>query len=92
MASGIIHIIENYREKSPINLGTGEEFTIKKLANIIKKVVNYKGKIEFDKSKPDGIKRKILDNSRLKKLGWKPNISIEEGIKNTYQDFLKNKI
>ena len=92
MASGIIHIIENYRENSPINLGTGEEFTIKKLANIIKKVVNYKGKIEFDKSKPDGIKRKILDNSRLKKLGWKPNISIEEGIKNTYQDFLKNKI
>ena len=90
MASGIIHILENYKDNSPINLGTGKEYTIKEIANTIKDVVGYNGKISFDSSKPDGIKRKILDNKKLKRLGWNPKITIKDGIESTYQDFLKN--
>lgn len=90
MASGIIHILENYKDNSPINLGTGKEYTIKEIANTIKDVVGYNGKISFDSSKPDGIRRKILDNKKLKRLGWDPKITIKDGIESTYQDFLKN--
>ena len=91
MASGIIHILENYKDNSPINLGTGQEYTIKEIANTIKDVIGYKGKISFDTSKPDGIKRKILDNKKLKSLGWEPKITFKDGIESTYQDFLRNK-
>lgn len=90
MASGIIHILENYKDNSPINLGTGKEYTIKEIASTIKDVVGFKGKILFDSSKPDGIERKILDNKKIKKLQWQPKILIKDGIKSTYQDFLKN--
>tara|TARA_Y100000389_G_scaffold203929_1_gene254148 strand:- start:3451 stop:4377 length:927 start_codon:yes stop_codon:yes gene_type:complete len=90
MASGIVHILEKYKKNSPINLGTGQEYTIQDIANIVKDVVNYKGTISFDTSKPDGIKRKILSNKKLNELGWKPKITIKDGIKSTYEDFLKN--
>ena len=92
MASGIVHILENYKENSPINLGTGQEYTIKDIAHTIKDVIGYKGKISFDTSKPDGIKRKILDNKKLKKLQWEPKIIIKDGIESAYQDFLKNEV
>ena len=74
---------------SHINAGSGSELTIKKLANVIKKTLNYNGNIEFDTRKPDGMKRKILDNKRIKKLGWKPKFFLEEGIKLAYKDFLQ---
>ena len=90
MASGIVHILEKYKKNSPINLGTGQEYTIQDIANIVKDVVNYKGTISFDTSKPDGIKRKILSNKKLNELEWKPKITIKDGIKSTYEDFLKN--
>ena len=89
MADGIMHILENYKEKSPINLGTGEEVTIEKLSKIISKIIGYTGKINFDKTKPDGIKRKVLSNEKLKKLKWKSKISLEEGLKLTYFDYKK---
>lgn len=89
MASGIIHILENYKEKTPINLGTGEEVTIKKLANIISKIIGYHGKIIFDKTKPDGVKRKILSNEKIKKIKWKNKITLEIGLKMVYQEYLK---
>jgi GDP-L-fucose synthase len=90
MASGIVHILEKYKENSPINLGTGQEYTIQDIANIVKDAVNYKGTISFDTSKPDGIKRKILSNKKLNELEWKSKITIKNGIKSTYEDFLKN--
>ena len=89
MADGIIHIMENYNEPSPINLGTGEEITIKNLSIIIKNVIGYKGKINFDSSKPEGVKRKILNNSKVKKLKWSPKFSLENGLEITYQNYLK---
>ena len=92
LANACYLLMNEYDEAEPINIGSGSDISITELINIIMEELDYNGEVKFDKSKPDGIKRKILDNSRLKKLGWKPNISIEEGIKNTYQDFLKNKI
>ena len=81
MANGILHILKNYKDLSPINLGTGNEITIKQLAEIIKKIIGYDGKIIFDTSRPDGIKRKILDNSKIKELKWEPRFTLEEGVK-----------
>ncbi len=87
MASGIIHILENYRENSPINLGTGEEVTIAKLSKTISKIIGYTGNINFDENKPDGIKRKILSNKKLEKLKWKSRISLEKGLELAYLDY-----
>tara|TARA_B110000240_G_scaffold70498_1_gene80173 strand:+ start:5789 stop:6721 length:933 start_codon:yes stop_codon:yes gene_type:complete len=90
MASGIMFLLDNYCDNKPINLGTGEEVTIKELAYLVSEVVNYKGNIVFDDSKPDGIPRKILDSSRILKLGWKPSISLLKGLEKTYKIYLDN--
>ena len=87
MADGIIHIMKNYKDNTPVNLCTGEEVTIKKLSYIIKNIVNFKGEIIFDSKKPEGIKRKILNNEKLKKLNWSHKITLEEGIKQLYEEY-----
>jgi GDP-L-fucose synthase len=71
-----------------INVGSGEDLTIRELAETVARVVGYQGKFVQDTSKPDGTMRKIMDVSRIRGLGWKPNISLEEGIKLTYSDFV----
>lgn len=80
------------RETSPmlshINVGTGIDCTIKELVETVSKVVGYQGEIEWDTSKPDGTPRKLMDVSRLKRLGWEAKISLEEGLSKTYQWFL----
>jgi GDP-L-fucose synthase len=75
---------------SQINIGSGQEISILELANKISKTVDYKGQIKFDLSKPDGTLRKLLDSSRLQKLGFSPRISIDEGLKSTYNWYLNN--
>jgi GDP-L-fucose synthase len=70
-----------------INVGSGEDLTIRELAETVARVVGYQGKFVQDTSKPDGTMRKIMDVSRIRGLGWKPNISLEEGIKLTYEKF-----
>ena len=72
---------------SHINVGTGKDITIKKLAENIAKVTGFKGKIEFDTTKPDGPKRKLMDSTRLNRLGWKFKIGLEQGLKQTYEDY-----
>ena len=74
--------------QSHVNVGSGTEITIKELAEIVKDVVGYKGEIEWDSSKPDGTPRKLMDSSKLRKLGWKPKIDMREGIARAYKDFL----
>lgn len=74
---------------SHINIGTGDDCTISSLADIIAKVVGYQGRIIFDSSKPDGTPRKLLNVSKLATLGWKSSISLEQGLNDTYQWFLK---
>lgn len=72
-----------------INVGSGQEYTIKKLAKLISNIIGYKGKIEFDKSKPNGTMRKYLSNRIMKKLGWKPSVKLQDGILKTYEEFKK---
>ena len=74
------------------NVGSGEELTIKKLANLIKKEVGYNGKIVWDEAKPNGTPRKFLDSSKLNDLGWKSKIKLTDGISKTYENFLSLKL
>ena len=73
-----------------INIGSNEEISIYELGKLIKKIINFKGEIVFDNSKPDGNPRKLLDSSKVFSLGWKPQINLEEGLKSTYDWYLKN--
>ena len=72
-----------------VNVGSGEEVSIFELAQIIKKIIKFDGKIEFDSSKPNGVLRKFLDTSKIRDLGWKPKVLLINGLKKTYEDFKK---
>jgi GDP-L-fucose synthase len=89
LAEAINLLIQKYNSGEPINVGVGDDLSILELANLIKKIINYKGEIIWDKSKPDGTPRKLLDVSKLKKLGFSPKINLENGIELTYKWFLK---
>ena len=86
-AKSLIFLMKNYNDVNPINVGTGKDLTIKKLANKIKKIIKYEGKILWDKTKPDGVPRKLLNISKISKLGFKPKISLSDGIKQTVLEF-----
>ena len=88
--SACLFLMEHYEGAEMINIGTGDDVTIQQLAVMIKKVSGFKGKIIFDTSKPDGVMRKLMDNSRIRKLAWKPKVSLEEGIEKTYQWYARS--
>ena len=90
LADASVFLIENYDKSEIVNIGTGEDITIKELAETIKKVVDFKGEIKWDASKPDGTPQKLLDVSKMRGLGWKHKIGLEEGIKDTYEWFADN--
>ena len=89
LADACLFLMLNHDNPEIINIGTGEDVTIKELAEIIKKITNYSGGLHFDTSKPDGTPRKLLDTSKINKLGWKASTSLEAGIRKTYQWFVK---
>jgi GDP-L-fucose synthase len=88
LANACIFLMHHYDSPEPINIGTGEDITIKELAETIKEVVGFQGEITWDTSRPDGTPRKVLDVSRLHALGWKHGISLKDGLQLTYADFL----
>jgi len=90
LADALIFLMLNYDDPQHINIGTGEDVTIKELADIIRKVVGYEGEIVWDTNVPDGTPRKLLDVSKLNDLGWKHKITLIEGIERTYDWFKKN--
>ena len=87
LASACFFLMQKYSSSGLINIGTGKDLTINELAEMIKKVVGFKGKIVYDKEKPDGTPQKLLDVSRLHKLGWKHKVELETGIRKTYDWF-----
>lgn len=89
LAEACLFLMENYSEPELINIGTGTDISIKDLAMLIMKVANYKGEIKFDSTKPDGTPRKLMDVNKLLALGWKPKISLEDGIRMVYKDVEK---
>lgn len=90
LAQAIMFVAENYNDYEFINIGSGEEVSIKELAELVKKTINYQGEIVWNSSYPDGTPRKFLDSSKILNLGWKPKISLEEGLDDTYSWYLKN--
>lgn len=88
LADACVTLMETYNEPNLINIGTGEDVTIKDLALLVKKVIGFAGELVFDASKPDGTPRKLMDVSKLHNLGWKHKVELEEGIKLAYEDFL----
>ena len=90
MADACIYLMENYEGNDFFNIGTGKEITIKGLAELIKEVVGFKGEIVWDATKPDGTPRKLLDVSKLEKVGWKHNMELKDGVKEAYKWFIEN--
>lgn len=93
LAAACVFIMENYKVADIgefVNIGTGKEISIIELAELIKDVVGFEGNIVLDKSKPDGMPRKLLDVSRINRLGWKASYSLKEGLRIAYDDFLKS--
>ena len=99
MANASLHVLHLDKEKyqsatepmlSHLNVGTGIDVTIQELAETVKKVTEYAGDISWDTSKPDGTPRKLMDNSKLRSLGWQPTIDLEQGLQSTYQWFLEH--
>ena len=87
LAKASIFLMDNYNDSDIINVGSGIDYTILEIAELIKKIVGYGGDIKWDTSKPDGVLRKLLDTKKLSSLGWKPSISLDEGLKLTYQHY-----
>jgi GDP-L-fucose synthase len=90
LADACVHLMKSYDDSGIINIGVGEDISIRDLALLVKKTVGYAGDIVYDASKPDGTPRKLLDVSRLCSLGWRAQTSLEEGIRRTYAWFLQN--
>jgi GDP-L-fucose synthase len=86
MADACVFLMKNHNEPGLINIGVGEDLTIKELAEMIKEITDYKGKLVFDTSKPDGTPRKLMDVSKLSSLGWKASITLRDGIEKVYRE------
>ncbi|MBK7225203.1 MAG: GDP-L-fucose synthase [Saprospiraceae bacterium] len=92
LAEALVFLMNTYNERQFINIGTGEEVSIKQLAEMIKATTGFKGKIHFDTTKPDGTPRKLMDSSKIKSLGWQPRIGLNDGLERTwgeYQELVK---
>jgi GDP-L-fucose synthase len=90
LADACVFLMENYDDLQFVNIGVGEDVSIRDLAQLIKEVVGFEGQLEFDSSKPDGTPRKLMDVSKLNRLGWKAKTDLKDGIRLAYQDFLQN--
>ena len=90
MADASVYLMNNYDGDDFVNVGTGEDVTIKELAEIVKSTIGFEGELKFDTSKPDGTPRKLLDVTKINEAGWKAKIGLIDGVKSTYQWFLDN--
>ncbi len=89
LADACLHLLRFYDGIEPVNIGSGEEISIKELALMIARIIDYEGRFEQDMSKPDGTPRKLLDTSRMRALGWQPHIRLEDGLRDVYHDWLE---
>jgi GDP-L-fucose synthase len=87
LADACVYLMKHYNDRTPVNVGVGEDISIIQLAELIKELVGFKGRIVLDATKPDGTPRKILDVRKLHSLGWRHKISLEEGLRQVYEDY-----
>ncbi len=92
LAEACLFLMNNYNEKEIVNIGCGEDISIKELAEIVKEVIGYKGNLKFDITKPDGTPRKLLDVSKIHTLGWHHTTTLGDGLKKAYQNFLTKQL
>ena len=90
LACACLYLMDNYEDSTIINIGVGHDLTIRELAELISKIVGFNGALRFDSTKPDGTFQKLLDVSRIKSLGWKAKIDLEQGIAGTYKWYVEN--
>jgi GDP-L-fucose synthase len=90
LAQACLVLLQNYDSPDTINVGLGDDMPIKELAETVASVIGYQGDIEWDSAKPDGMPRKLLDTTRINELGWKPQISLRDGLASTYEWYLAN--
>ena len=90
LAQACLVLLQNYDSPDTINVGLGDDMPIKELAETVAAVIGYQGAIEWDSAKPDGMPRKLLDTTRINELGWKPQISLRDGLASTYEWYLAN--
>ena len=90
LAEACVHLMQHYSDPEIVNVGTGTDLTIRELAELVKSVIGFTGEIVQDLTKPDGTPQKLLDVSKLERLGWKAKIGLKEGIESTYRWFLEN--
>lgn len=90
LADGLVHLMKTYSDEDPVNIGTGQDVTIKELAEVVAMAVGFEGGLAFDTSKPDGTPRKLLDVTKLADLGWQAKIGLAEGFADTYGWYLDN--
>ena len=88
LADACLFLLERYSGEAPVNVGFGEDIAIAELAALVAEVVGFTGEIAFDRDKPDGTPRKLLDSARLRAMGWRPRIALRDGIAEAYRDFL----
>jgi len=88
LAEACLRLLDRYAEPGPINVGSGEEISIRGLAELVARVTGFAGRLEFDPAMPDGTPRKLMDVSRIRALGWAPRISLEEGVRQSYEWYL----
>jgi GDP-L-fucose synthase len=91
LAEACVFLMESYNEKGLVNIGSGTDITIKDLALLVKKIVGFEGEIVLDTTKPDGTARKLMDVTKLEKLGWKSSITLEQGIAMVYDEIKDSK-
>ncbi|TQE05352.1 hypothetical protein C1H46_009045 [Malus baccata] len=90
LADGVVFMMDSYSGLEHVNVGSGKEVTIKELAELVKEVVGFEGRLVWDSTKPDGTPRKLMDSSKLAGLGWTPRISLKDGLVDTYSWYLEN--
>lgn len=88
-ATGCIHLLDHYSDAQPINIAGGIELSIQDLNEKVAELTGFDGEVKWDRGKPDGMPRKLLDDSRLKAMGWKPKIDFDSGLKQAYEDYLE---
>ena len=88
LADACVFVLEHYTGESHLNVGSGEEVTIADAAKLIAEMIDYRGKLVFDTSRPDGTPRKLLDSSKLIEMGWRARTSLREGLMLTYSEFI----
>jgi GDP-L-fucose synthase len=90
LADGLVHLLKFYSGDQHVNVGFGSDLTIAQLAHAIKEIVGFEGEITFDRTKPDGTPRKLMDSSLIISMGWAPRIELADGLRSTYEWYLKN--